>query len=130
MKKRMHGNTGCKRLDVAGIKKGQSLAGCQICLHCPELYCVLTRNKPETLIENVEKEEEYKVQEISVVCENCHTMETIEFINGIFGRHPRFSEEAGNIFHLKADGSICGKCNGFKDRGLKQLKGWNLSTPI
>ena len=79
----MHGNTGCDILDAAGIKKGQGDRGINICLyHCPYTQCKLNRNKPEAEGPKVEKEEEYEIQEVSIACQSCRTMETIEFING------------------------------------------------
>jgi len=120
MTRRVHGNTGCDVLDAAGVLKGSPhSAGALICLYdCPYMYCVLSRNLPKILIET-EPEETYHTREIHVQCEVCHTLETIELVNGKLGTHPRFELRDGGLYHLRYDGSTCGVCNGIKDRGVK-----------
>ncbi|KKM70212.1 hypothetical protein LCGC14_1442960 [marine sediment metagenome] len=93
--------TGCKILDSHGITMGTSSKEARIlCLDCPLDDCVLERN--EMYDEPVP--EEPIGEDVEVICESCGTLETLTYVEGKLGKHPRFTET-----HHLTNGGICGK---------------------
>ncbi|KKM05654.1 hypothetical protein LCGC14_1751830 [marine sediment metagenome] len=71
-----------------------------LCLDCPLDDCVLERN-----IKYDESVPEEPIgEDVDVICESCGTLETLTYVEGKLGKHPRFTE----THHLTNHGT-CGK---------------------